>query len=66
MQASLAVRKLMADMKLLNENGPLGHLKIGDKIGEGGFGVVYAGEGGKENVGEGGFGLPPQGKETLL
>ena len=34
----------MAELKLLN--GPLGHLVIGPKIGEGGYGVVHAGEGG--------------------
>ena len=42
-QASLAVRKVMAELKLLG--GPLGHLEIGRKIGQGGFGVVHAGEG---------------------
>ena len=26
------------------ETGPLGRLKIGDKIGEGGYGVVHLGE----------------------
>ena len=42
-QASLAVHKVMAELKLLD--GPLGHLEIGQRIGAGGFGVVHAGEG---------------------
>ena len=54
MQASLAVRKMMAELKLLN--GPLGHLEIGPKIGEGGFGVVHVGEGGRWAPTHGGAG----------
>ena len=50
-QASQAVRKVMAELKLLG--GPLGHLEIGPKIGEGGFGVVHAGEGGHYREGAG-------------
>ena len=45
MQAPLDVRNVMTELKLLDEDGPLGHLKIGDKIGAGGFGVVHAGKG---------------------
>ena len=44
----------MTELKLLG--GPLGHLEIGPKIGEGGYGVVHAGEGGLVDTAGGPFG----------
>ena len=57
-QASLAVHKVMAELKLLS--GPLEHLEIRQRIGSGGFGVVHAGEGGLGDAGgQGGEGGGP-------
>ena len=42
--ATLMVQKVIAELK--QQDGPLGHLEIGPKIGQGGYGVVHKGEGG--------------------
>ena len=42
--------RVMAELR--KQDGPLGQLEIGPKIGEGGFGVVHHGEGwGRRGVG---------------